>query len=185
MTTVIIDGKTKAIYTDTRQTQTTSGGTYSFLGFNLKHNKSTQIHLIDDGVKCHYISKEVGYITSTGCVYLFNECVRLSKQHNEFTLPKLHNGYSSTTILNVKLKDNGYLEVIKYVPKTQNGLFSSKHYWQNNWTLLSDTGIQFYGSGSDYAQGAYCAGISPKDAIIAASKCDHYTNANVQIYNIE
>lgn len=140
--------------------------------------------MIEDGVKCCYISKEVGYITATGCSYLFDECVRLSKECNELTLPKISDGYNDVTILNVKLKDSGCLDVIKYTPESMDCWFGKKHYWNHNWTLLSDNSTRFYGSGSDYAEGAYRAGVSPEEAIIAASKCDHYTNGDVQAYEL-
>lgn len=186
MTTVIIDGKTKAIYTDTRQTQVTSRrGNFMLFLFKVPHiNKCTEYHLIDDAVKCFYISKEVGYITSTGDTHLFNECVSLSKKNNEFSLPDVSYGYSPVTIINVKLKDNGFLDVVTYKPKTNKRWFGEEYYWDNNWTMITEEGISFYGSGADYAEGAYRAGASPKEAIVAASKCDHYTNCNINIYDL-
>ena len=183
MTTIIIDEKTKAIYADS-QTTTTETASNSSIIFPKNEFKVTTLQ--PDAEKVFYISKEVGWITATGCTRMLNECVRLSKRNNEFTLPDISRRYRDVKIIHVNYGIGGKIDVMKYEPNTKRiYCFFEKHYWKDSWTRLGADSILFYGSGSLYAEGAYRACNDPIEAIIAASKCDLYTNANVKIYKLE
>ena len=183
MTTIIIDEKTKAIYADS-QTTTTETASNSSVIFPKNEFKVTTLQ--PDAEKVFYISKEVGWITATGCTRMLNECVRLSARNNEFTLPDISRGYRDVKIIHVNYGIGGKIDVMKYEPNTKRiYCFFEKHYWKDSWTRLGAESILFYGSGSLYAEGAYRASNDPIEAIIAASKCDLYTNANVKIYKLE
>ena len=183
MTTIIIDEKTKAIYADS-QTTTTETASNSSIIFPKNEFKVTTLQ--PDAEKVFYISKEVGWITATGCTGMLNECVRLSARSNEFTLPDISRGYRDVKIIHVSYGIGGKIDVMKYEPNTKRiYCFFEKHYWKDSWTRLGADSILFYGSGSLYAEGAYRACNDPIEAIIAASKCDLYTNANVKIYKLE
>lgn len=183
MTTIIIDEKTKAIYADS-QTTTTETASNSSIIFPKNEFKVTTLQ--PDAEKVFYISKEVGWITATGCTRMLNECVRLSTRNNEFTLPDISRGYRDVKIIHVNYGIGGKIDVMKYEPNTKRiYCFFEKHYWKDSWTRLGADSILFYGSGSLYAEGAYRACNDPIEAIIAASKCDLYTNANVKIYKLE
>ncbi|WBF79468.1 hypothetical protein BNNNBJKE_00025 [Aeromonas phage vB_AdhM_DL] len=183
MTTIIIDEKTKAIYADS-QTTTTETASNSSIIFPKNEFKVTTLQ--PDAEKVFYISKEVGWITATGCTRMLNECVSLSKKNNEFTLPDISKGYRDVKIININSGVGGKIDVIEYQPKTKKVYhYFEKHYWKDCWTRLGTDSILFYGSGSLYAEGAYRACNDPVQAIIAASKCDLYTNANVKVHKLE
>lgn len=183
MTTIIIDEKTKAIYADS-QTTTTETASNSSIIFPKNEFKITTLQ--PDAEKVFYISKEVGWITATGCTRMLDKCVSLSKKNNAFTLPDISRGYNDVKIINVNYGIGGKIDIVVYEPKTKKiyCLFE-KHYWKDSWTRLRTDSILFYGSGSLYAEGAYKACNDPIEAIIAASKCDLYTNANVKIHKLE
>lgn len=183
MTTIIIDEKTKAIYADS-QTTTTETASNSSIIFPKNEFKVTTLQ--PDAEKVFYISKEVGWITATGCVKMLNECVQLSARNNEFTLPDISKGYRDVKIININSGVGGKIDVMEYQPKTKKVYrFFEKHYWKDCWTRLGTDSILFYGSGSLYAEGAYRACNNPVQSIIAASKCDLYTNANVKVHKLE
>ena len=183
MTTIIIDEKTKAIYADS-QTTTTEAASNSSIIFPKNEFKVTTLQ--PDAEKVFYISKEVGWITATGCTRMLNECVRLSARNNEFTLPDISRGYRDVKIIHVNYGIGGKIDVMKYEPNTKRiYCFFEKYYWKDSWTRLGAESILFYGSGSLYAEGAYRACNDPIKAIIAASKSNLYTNANVKIHKLE
>lgn len=183
MTTIIIDEKTKTIYADS-QTTTTETASNSSIIFPKNEFKVTTLQ--PDAEKVFYISKEVGWITATGCTRMFNECVGLSTRNNEFTLPDISKGYRDVKIININFGVGGKIDVMEYQPKTKKVYhFFEKHYWKDCWTRLLEGSTLFYGSGSLYAEGAYRTCNDPVQAIIAASKCDLYTNANVKVHKLE
>lgn len=181
MTTIIIDNNTKSIYADSQGTCTdwrNSGIVFQNKDFEtttLQHNTE----------KVFYISKEVGWITGTGNLHLVHECVGLSSQNNKFTLPNISKGYKNVTIINVVVDPEGKIDVMEYEPRTKvkHKLFH-KHFWKDKWQRLGDDGALFYGSGSDYALGAYKVCNDPVESIVAASKCDMYTNSHVKVHKI-
>lgn len=183
MTTIIIDSKTKAIYADS-QTTSTETSVSSNLIFRSNEFKVTTLQ--PDVEKVFYISKEVGWITATGCVNMLNMCVSLSKKNNDFTLPDISKGYTDVKIINVNYGVGGKIDVMEYIPDTKviYGVFN-KYIWLDKWTRLNEGNQMFYGSGSLFAKGAYAACDDPVKAIIAASKCDLYTNANVKVHKLE
>lgn len=182
MTTIIIDSKTKAIYADS---QTTSTETSVSSNLIFPSNEFQVITLQPDVEKVFYISKEVGWITATGCANMLNMCVLLSKKNNNFTLPDISKGYRNVKIINVNYS-SGVIDIMEYIPDTKviYGVFN-KHIWLDKWTRLNEGDQLFYGSGSLFAKGAYAACNDPVEAIIAASKCDLYTNANVKVHKLE
>lgn len=183
MTTIIIDGKTKSIYADSQTTKTERSCNSNPI---ILKNDFKITTLQPDEEKVFYISKEVGWITATGCVNMLNMCVSLSKQNNEFTLPDISKGYKEVSIINVNYGVGGRIDVMEYNPNTKKHYcFFDKHYWKDSWTRLGEASVLFYGSGSLYAKGAYYACDNPVQAIIAVSKCDIYTNANVKTYKLE
>ena len=182
MTTIIIDSKTKSIYADS---QTTSTETSISSNLIFRSNEFQVVTLQPDVEKVFYISKEVGWITATGCAKMFRECVSLSKKNNNFTLPDISKGYNDVKIINVNYS-GGSVDVMEHLPETKviYGVFN-KHIWLDKWTRLNEGNQMFYGSGSLFAKGAYAACDDPVKAIIAASKCDLYTNANVKVHKLE
>ena len=183
MTTIIIDSKTKAIYADSQTTATETSISSSLIFPNNEFQVTT---LQPDAEKVFYISKEVGWITATGCVKMLNDCVSLSKKNNRFTLPDISKGYNDVIIINVSYGIGDRVDVMEYAPKTKKCYcFFKKHYWKDSWTRLGDDGMLFYGSGKVYAKGDYHACSDPVKAIIAVSKCDAYTNGNVKTYKLQ
>lgn len=183
MTTIIIDEKTKAIYADSQATETETQTTSSVVK---KVNEYKKVTLDQDYIKVYYISKKIGWIFAVGCMNMLNSCVSLSKKNNEFTLPDISKGYNDVTIVNVVCGVGNKFDIMEYEPRTKKVYkFFTKNFWKNNWHRLGDNGILFYGSGSRHANGAYQICKDPIQAIIAASNCDMYTNANVKVHKLE
>lgn len=183
MTTIIIDGKTKSIYCDSRGTETTVRGSSSIFGIELPNTKSATVNFNDNIQKVFFISPEVGYILATGKLDILHKCVELSRKSNAFVLPKAYNK-CNTTIINVRQKGEN-MDVIKYCSKTNKRWFGLlEHYWDNWWEIFLEDKISFYGSGSELAKEAYENGADPEKAIMIASKKDYYSNNNVKTYHV-
>lgn len=174
MTTIIIDGNTRSIYTDSRGTQTE---TTSIVGTNETQETLNYLTVL----KCYAFAD--GYICGTGDLDLLQSCIGRSAPIHSFTLPKLNKKHDNTRLMYVRLKGE-VLEVTEYSIASKFGLFGTKKYWKNTTKILKNTAL-FYGSGADYAQGAYQIIQDPVKAIVAASQCDIYTDCDVRVYSFD
>lgn len=174
MTTIIIDGNTRSIYTDSRGTQTE---TTSVIGTNEIQETLNYLTVL----KCYTFAD--GYICGTGDLGLLQSCIDLSAPIRSFTLPELNKKHDNTCLMYVRLKGE-VLEVTKYYIASKFGLFGIKKYWKNETIIIKNEAL-FYGSGSSYAAGAYVVTKDPVKSIVAASQCDVYTDCDVRIYNFD
>ena len=168
MTTVIIHGETKKVYTDSRRTCTQTN--YRGEVFYTYH-KTNKINKLVDGT----------IIVGAGQVEL------IKSFFNKFglCLPKL-NIKSDATIAVVNLKgDNVEVSVYKTVEKSNFlGLYKYK-FWEHEYHILKQSNWMTFGSGGDYAHEALNLGKSPEEAIIYASTVDQWTDAEINISDIE
>lgn len=184
MTTIIIDGKTKAIYTDSRGTKTNKQEAYKT---NIFANSTVQSKTINhlNVEKCYYINRSVGFICATVDVPLFLECVRLSKLNGEFTLPKMTKKNAANVIIcNVKTKGD-IIEVFEYKAQQKDRLFCTEYFFKLNEEIMKENCTRFYGSGQDFARGAYELCYEPIQAIVATSRLDMYTDDTVKMYSLD
>lgn len=181
MTTIIIDPNTKAIYTDSRATCT---GIVKGNTDNVLFSSKTRTEILNHEciTKCHYINDSVGYVCCTGDTIPFQVCLKLSNSTGQLELPELTKYTDSCTLINVKRKGD-CIEVFTYNTKEKKRFFYNEYYWEMDYYLLTKEPL-FFGSGKYYTEGAYRAGINPKDCIVAASLCDGYTDNNVKIYEL-
>jgi hypothetical protein len=184
MTTIIIDGKTKAIYTDSRGTKTNKQEAYRTNIFANSTVQSKTINHLSVG-KCYYTNRSVGFVCATRDVPLFLECIKLSKLNGEFTLPELTKKNAANVIIcNVKTKGN-VIEVYEYKAQQKDRLFCTEYFFKVNEEIMKEGCTRFYGSGADFARGAYRMCHESIQAIVAASRLDMYTDDNVKTYSLD
>ncbi|MBG24103.1 MAG: hypothetical protein CMF22_11710 [Idiomarinaceae bacterium] len=169
MTTCIVDFDTKTIYTDDLQTRYHKEVTTSSFGFKK----------VSRDVGLGFAPTEKIRMTANGCTVVAAGCAT--------TLDEFARGYpnkipkapkSNTTILVCQVVGDTF-RVISYQSRV--GVF------RNRWEIDVISPLKRHiaiGSGSEYAAGALAAGATPENAIIAASKLDHYTSANVTGYKV-
>lgn len=183
MTTIIIDGKTKAIYADSQVTQDITRISSSGLQTACFRNYL-------EGQKIHKINNKM-YLVGCGDTDVINLTIANSKDFkslNLFTPDKYTEDWEGTTLFSVILKGE-VLQVTKYITKVEE---HTKYFkktklckWEATCSYILEDRRIYAGSGSEYAEGAYHVCQDPVKSIVAASKGDLYTNNIVQQLNLE
>lgn len=176
MTTIIIDGATQAVYTDSRTTGTNSVGVENY------ETAAPKAFSMPDG----------SVVVCSGSVSLKNKIYGLKNKCGELELPSYTKIEEDSTVFHVIWKEDG-LWVNRYIPngkhtgswwsKSLSVLFSDKHdgYSIDHFNLGASKYLTA-GSGGDYAFAALKCGKSPEDAIKIASLCDRFTDDDVRKY---
>lgn len=171
MTTILIDFKTKKIVAD-RQTTCTDlqydlfSQTYKELHGQVSYKLSNKIHKVAEGV----------YLVGAGNK---GEVIRQAEHYRKYGTA------------DIKAKDNCTLAVVRVKGE---GLFADtytyqKNKWKKGGTLIHKvvqgaSSIVTFGSGSNYAYGAFMAGCSAEDSVRAASRCDQYTSYEIDVVEL-
>lgn len=168
MTTVLIDFSSKKIVADNQSTYSKIHGDFLGLsGDSYFYPKLTnKIHTLEDGAY---------FVGAGSCKELERQLNRLLGGFIFLDKPK-----EEVSIAIVRSKNNGLL-VDMYETVT------SKHLNIKSWkkTLIQgDSKVVTFGSGGDFAQGAFRGGCSPEDSVIAASKCDTSTGLGITVVEV-
>lgn len=184
MTTIVIDGTTQSVYTDSQATCT--------------NNASRAEYYIDDAIKAAYVTnKHNEVIAGSGNHDLNQTCRVMSHDAGHLVLPKYTKDQSDTTIAHVVKVSDDVLQVNIYQPVMK----SSNWFWTfftgkyDKWEQTSSSTVRkggciTFGSGGDYAYGSVKTqqqtnkdGIVDMDLVFKiTSECDTYTNNKVQSY---
>ena len=161
MTTLIIDFNTKAVYSDSRTTQTQDG--------------NETVRFDEDALKLFKVKDKV--LAGVGCAEVLSKVRDNLIIYNNFNfLPKT----KRKAAIYLVSKKGDAIEVEEYTTKKKSWL-TGYYSWSRVYKQLStkDSWITD-GSGGDYAAGALKQGATPEEAIIVASTLDEYTNNVVQ-----
>lgn len=164
MTTIVIDCSEAKVYSDSCRTTTSYisvSGQVVDIGKS-GEAKTKKVHNLHDRI-----------ITGCGVAKLIDAFVQTGM---DTPIPR---GCENTTIF-VVYKRQGGVSVCTYKPQEVGKWFSKRRIWK----CSSETYTKDYicaGSGAEYARGALAAGVSPTEAVIAASMCDPYTDSEVQM----
>lgn len=176
MTTVFIDFKEQTILAD-RQSTSTHYKPYEDL-WDLAKKRQLVPHSFSIESKDKIYSVE----GDDPCVLVgagvSSEIERLKKffnRHGYIDFPETED----VTMAVVRKKGKG-LFVELYTGKSSKKWYRTKHYWDVE-RLQGNTQVVTFGSGGDYAYGAYKAGASPVEAMRTASECDIYTSSDIDI----
>ena len=170
MTTIVIDFQNKMIIADRQQTCTRlSGFTKTEIKEQTQYRDVDKIHTLRNGY----------YATGAGDS---DEIRRQIAHINCFGVidPKV----KSSCILAV-VRDKGLglsVDIYRY-KKTKWTWFTGYGEFKLE-TIQKTNGILSFGSGSDYAFGAYMAGASPKEAVKVAAICDKYTGHEIDCVSV-
>lgn len=184
MTTIVIDGTTQSVYTDSQATCT---------------NTTTNAeYYLDNTVKATYVTNEHNeVIAGSGNHDLNQTCRVMSHDVGHLVLPRYTKDQSDTTIAHVVKVSDDVLQVNIYKPtvKSSNWLvtfFTGKYdkWKQDSLTDLGEGQVITFGSGSHYAYGSIkTQQQANKDGVVdidlvfkVTSECDTYTNNKVQSY---
>lgn len=171
MTTVVIDFANRKIVADK---QTTSKhfekrGVLGILGavepkladWSFSTRETCKIHRLEDG----------RYFVGAGDK---SELIRQKDHYNAYGY--IDKPKESVTIALVNRKGDGLFVDLYNSEKKRFGKYVwEKIYQQGTAELIT------FGSGGDYAYGAFKAGVSAEEAVVAASKCDKYTSAEYDV----
>ena len=167
MTTIIIDNKDKKVYTDKRCTRSWD-------------DNPVTTHFAEDQIKVMaYMDK---LVVLTGDVSEGNKIYKYITD----PVPKLKYPSSSAIIFVVSLEGQT-LQLMKYETKETplwKRIFLGRYFYWDLEITKEFEGYRVAGSGSVYAAGALAAGVTPKEAIVAASICDIHTNSNIDIFDL-
>jgi len=168
MTTVLIDFKERKIVADNQTTYSKVNG--EFLGTSGEDyfypEKSNKVHPIGDGA----------YFVGSGDAFeLDRQLAYIIKSKKFLTKPK-----SSVKIAIVRRKNEGLLVDVYEAQKSEYlGIKSwKKVITQGNYQVIT------FGSGGDYAAGAFMGGCSAEASVIAASKCDISTGLGITVVEV-
>lgn len=159
MTTIVIDFEDHVVYSDDLQTRTEWSESYFT---KRKYNERLRYK---STTKSHKVGEEV-IITGVGCAATIEGFAQ--GWPNSIPDPDRPVRVFVCTLIGDTFR------VVMYTPK--------KKMFGKTWEISNVIPTGRYvtsGSGEDFAQGALAAGASPEDSIIAASKCDSGTSANV------
>lgn len=163
MTTIIIDTHEGAIYTDRMVS-------YTRYKTTIVGRKADHSFVDPQGVDKVWRPTNDHYITGCGSLHDIENFVI------SYTTKKLRRPNSTGSFVYVCVKKEGGVQVQKWGVNT-------RRFWYK-WELLSDrvlTGTYITdGSGGQFALGALAAGVTPEQAIIAASLCDTGTGSRVE-----
>jgi hypothetical protein len=169
MTTIIIDIKDKKIYTDKRATFSTGG---DFLTTQFEDNYVKVVPYLNS------------FVVSVGCLTEGEKVYDLISGISGGT--KLKTPTRGAKVFVVTL-EGSTVQIMKYFTKGTplwKKVFLGRYFYWSLEISKSLEGYEIAGSGSTYAEGALAAGATPKEAIIAASICDIYTNSNVDVFDL-
>jgi 20S proteasome alpha/beta subunit len=159
MTTIVIDFENCVIAADSRRTgtQVCQGGAGV-----LSYNTVLKVHRIGD--------------------YVFTGAGSSNELERQLTMFKLNGsldtkfkGECSIAIAHMK-GDTMQVDLYESTPRRLWIGFSVK-----STVMLRRKGVMTLGSGSNYAFAGMVAGMTAEEAIVLASKCDPYTDANVTV----
>lgn len=175
MTTIVIDGKSKTVYADDMGT---GNHTHTF-SKNLSLTKHEWVSYIGEQTKIRIPEDhEKWVITGSGSRDTLDTFADVYPR----AIPTPDKSTLNTNVFVVMPKNDG-LQVVRYNTKIVGKIFKRAK-WVHE-THILNSGFIVSGSGSDYAYGALMAGVSPEEAIIAASKVDPFTSGVVQSYTFK
>lgn len=182
MTTIVIDCASKKIVADKQTTSTcmnTKTNLWTILFTNswgkptgeemIDHEHSSKIYQIREGV----------YAVGAGCADLTYNFIQGYK--NFLELPYIPEGREARIC--IIRKDGESLVIHTYTTIHKKTLFGVKRHWKTE-TIKSTSRVIAIGSGSNYAYGALMAGVTPEEAIVAASKTCEYTSADYDVVQL-
>ena len=169
MTTVVIDCKTGTIGADGQATSSFSNRS----GDALKQTT----HYYDDRVKV-YKNNGIVFVAAGDA-----DIINVQKNYF-FRFGYLdHTVKGDYTIALIRRKGT-HLHVDLHKSDESKTWWGGKKYKVSLQTTISDSAIITFGSGSNYAFAGMKMGMSVKEAIELAAKCDPYTNCNITIEEI-
>lgn len=171
MTTIVIDFKNKKVVAD-KQT-TSSKVEYSFM---------KQDYQVLDYTFLPTITSKIHSLTLEGQSIIFTAAGDCAEINRQLTRVKktgfIDKSKGDCTIALIYNKGDGLLVDLYKAIKTWRGYKWDKTIEQG------DTNIIIFGSGGNYAYGAFMGGLSAEEAIIAASKCDIYTSSEYDVVEL-
>ena len=167
MTTIVIDFKNKLIAADKQSTcnMMVNG---SLIKEQIFYKQCSKIHLVSNDEEIYLLGVGDNYEISRQSLYV----ARNGHVDNEVL------GNCDLVIVRVK-GDGLFADIYKY--KTVTNWYGKKIGKFERTSLQGDNNVITFGSGGDYAYGAFMAGCTAEEAVIAASKCDVYTSHEVDV----
>lgn len=159
MTTIVIDFENCTIAADSRRTctQVCQGG--------------AEVLSYDTVLKVHRVGEYV--FTGAGSSHEIQRQLSMFKFHG--SLDTKFKGECKIAIAHMK-GDTMQVDLYTATPRKLWGGFKVK-----SETLLKRKGVMTLGSGANYAFAGMVAGMTAEEAVVLASKCDPYTDANVNV----
>ena len=169
MTTVVIDCNTGIVGAD--------GQTTSSFCNRLGESLSVTTHYYDNNVKVHWLGRVL--FVAAGDAAIIND------QKDHF----MQKGYLSESIkgdytIALVRRKGTHLHVDLHQSDEYKTWWGAKRYKVSLDTIISDNRIITFGSGGKYAYAGMKMGLSVKEAIELAAKCDAGTNCNINIEEI-
>lgn len=167
MTTIIVDGKTQAVYSDSCTTYSVPGGRLSG----------------DSGPKIHRINGKV--LAGAGRVSEIDNFLSFFGQSDLPIKSLSSKGDLSARVLVCEKRGVGVLVRVYEIQPPTKGYFRITRFWkQINTHHLSSTDFLMIGGGAEYAEGAMRQGATPREAIKISALCTDGTDDKVQQMNL-